>query len=135
MAKAPFNEIRTIADVKRTANELGSKFFTPVAMKFFNSLTLESYYIVVKDVEQMVPGPHDFPMLWGYFVTSEKYGDEPRHYRVRRFELWEDPNRTGHHNVDIATIGDSIDNIASARNIARMRRDADVAKYVRKDEN
>jgi hypothetical protein len=53
--------------LKELARDCGNHFFTPGAMRFFNSRVSNN--------------------VWGgrYFITSERYSDEPRRYTVREF--------------------------------------------------
>lgn len=67
--------IRTSADVRRTADTLGSPFFSPDSMRFFNSRMLNVFRALNED------GTH------GLFVTSERFDDDPRDYRVREYRF------------------------------------------------
>ena len=62
-----------IQDIKRLAKEGKSPyFFSPDTMEFFQSQVFE-------DVKQVNRG-------W-LFITSEKFGEAPRHYQVRHITL------------------------------------------------
>lgn len=63
----------TIKDIKKLATEGKSPyFFSPDTMRFFSS----KVYKYVKEVEK------------GFlFITSEVFGDEPRHYAIRFINL------------------------------------------------
>lgn len=73
MTTRPFERILTVADLETTSDRLGNFFFTPGAMDFFKSRI--DYRLYNVDNER------------GYFVTSEKYGDAPRHYAVRQYAV------------------------------------------------
>lgn len=80
MTTRPYQHIYDASDLLNTANDLGSHFFSPGTMRWFNSRLLGSGYHRVKDE---VGGTQT-----GYFVTSEKFDDaSPRTYRVRRYEV------------------------------------------------
>lgn len=53
--------------LKQLARDCGNHFFSPGAMRFFNSRVSNN--------------------VWGnrYFITSERYAEEPRRYTVREF--------------------------------------------------
>ena len=62
-----------IGDIKRLASQGKSPyFFSKDTMEFFKSK-------VFSDVKEIKDG--------FLFITSEKFGDAPRHYRVRRIKL------------------------------------------------
>ena len=63
------NIIGTIADLKRDV--IAGYFFDKATMSFFNSRVESGIYRT---------GPRT-----GYFVTSEQFEDEPRHYTVRAY--------------------------------------------------
>ena len=63
--------ILTIEDIKRLNSEQGGHFFDRDAMRFFNSRVLSRVMVY----------PYDNGEL--YFVTSERYEDEPRKYTLR----------------------------------------------------
>ena len=63
------NIIGTIADLKRDV--IAGHFFDKATMSFFNSRVESGIYRT---------GPRT-----GYFVTSEQFEDEPRHYTVRAY--------------------------------------------------
>lgn len=66
-------------DIRAVADGAGSHFFSPDTMRFFQSRLLSG--VVNLDGNECKPG-HRF-----LFVTSERYGDEPRHYTVRLMTL------------------------------------------------
>lgn len=63
------NIIGTVADLKRDV--IAGYFFDKATMSFFNSRVESGIYRT---------GPRT-----GYFVTSEQFEDEPRHYTVRHY--------------------------------------------------
>lgn len=68
--------IRTADDVRRAADNVGSPFFSPDTMRFFNSRLLNIFRALDTD------GMH------GLFVTSERFDHTtPREYRVRLYRL------------------------------------------------
>lgn len=67
--------IRTAADVRRTATDLGNPYFSPDTMRFFNSRLLNTFR------------PLDETGTHGLFVTSERFDTEPRDYRVREYRF------------------------------------------------
>lgn len=73
MTTAPFQKIRTTNEVRATADALGSYFFSDSTMACFKS-RLSSNIKTTGD-------------LSGYFVTSEKYDSDPRHYAVRYYKV------------------------------------------------
>lgn len=66
-------------DIRAVADGAGSHFFDPDTMRFFNSRLLSGAWVL--DGNECKPG-HRY-----LFVTSERYGDEPRHYTVRIMTL------------------------------------------------
>lgn len=84
----------TLAEVKRAHANAGGHFFDPATMRFFKSRVVSARL-------------HD----GGFFITSEQYDDEPRHYRVRRFDA-ADP-------IDIETVGDPLGSLDDARALIR----------------
>ena len=66
----------TISDIRQANKAHGGKFFSAAAMRGFNSQVLPTVY----------GGPGGV-----YFVTSERYQRQPRHFTVRRF----DPDTSG----------------------------------------
>lgn len=73
MSTAPFKKIYTTNEVRATADALGSYFFSDSTMSFFKS-RLSSKIKTTGD-------------LSGYFITSEKYDTNPRHYSVRYYKV------------------------------------------------
>ena len=66
--------IRNATDIRRTADEMGSPFFSPQTMRFFNSRLLNIFR------------PLDDDGTSGLFVTSDRFdSDTPREYRVREY--------------------------------------------------
>lgn len=59
-----------IDEIKSAHRRTGGYFFEPSNMRFFNSRTLSDVYEGAGGV---------------YFITSEKYKDEPRKYTIRSF--------------------------------------------------
>ncbi len=62
----PTPSFYTIDDIKSASASAGQHWFEPGTMRFFNSRVLDGVYGL------------------GYFVSSERYKDEPRRYTVRR---------------------------------------------------
>lgn len=61
-----WGKTKTVSDVKARQRERGLHWFGPNEMRFFNTKI------------------HTKELIGGrYFVTSERFGDEPRHYSVR----------------------------------------------------
>lgn len=81
MTTRPFTRMLTADDVRKTADQLGSYFFSDGAMKFFDSKLLDICYRVHEDV---IRRDNEFV----YIVTSERFEDEPRQYAVRRVHVW-----------------------------------------------
>lgn len=68
--------IRNASDIERTADELGSPFFSPQTMRYFNSRLLNIFRALNDDGTR------------GLFVTSERFdSDTPREYRVRLYSV------------------------------------------------
>lgn len=67
-------------DLEAIARVAGSHFFSPSTMRFFNSRILRDVY-----PHEDNPGNRYVaqPGARFIFVTSERYGDAPRHYNVR----------------------------------------------------
>lgn len=118
MTTRPFEQILSISDLKHTAKELGSFFFTPGAMQFFNS-RVPNFIATVDDTN-------------GFFITSEQYGeDAPRHFQVREYSI----NRTVREydqrimdTLSIDTIGAKHETLHRAK--AEARKLANVKKYL-----
>ena len=71
--------IRTAADVRRAADRLGSHYFSPDTMRFFNSRLLNVFRALDDDGTR------------GLFVTSERFDHTtPREYRVRLYRFTPD---------------------------------------------
>ena len=101
--------VHTTADLRAIADHAGSFFFSRDTMRFFNSRVLKGVYPVGDS--KAVPG------AVFYFVTSEAYGDDPRHYTVRRAVLG--IQRDDRPAIDIATVGEHHATPAEARRAAR----------------
>jgi hypothetical protein len=75
--------IYSIDDLRKAADDLGSHYFEPATMRFFNSRVLEGIYR---------PSIQTHPRT-GLFVTSERFSDysqgfvNPRLYSIRRFTI------------------------------------------------
>ena len=101
--------VHTTADLRAIADHAGSFFFSRDTMRFFKSRVLEGIY--PGGDSKAVPG------AVFYFVTSEVYGDAPRHYTVRRAVLG--IQRDDRPAIDIATVGEHHATPAEARRAAR----------------
>lgn len=55
----------TIEQIKEANKKLGQYFFSPDTMRFFKSKVYD-------------------PVISNMFITSEVYGSNPRHYRIRK---------------------------------------------------
>lgn len=71
--------IHSIDDLKAVANHAGSFFFSPGALKFFNSHILSDVWAV--------DGADTHEGARFIFLTSEQYPYQPRHYAVRMMTL------------------------------------------------
>ena len=70
-----------ITDIKKLATEGNSpKFFAPDTLKFFKS-------IIYSDVRKTTKGY--------LFITSEVFGDNPRHYQIRHIDKYGSINYWG----------------------------------------
>ena len=92
-------------DIRAIADHAGSPFFSPGAMRRFRSRTLDG--VVALDGHDAVPGARFM------FVTSEVFGDDPRHYTVRMATLG--AVRDGRPSVDICSVGDYYGTAREAR--------------------
>ena len=102
----PYAQVHTASDLRRTADALGSFFFSPSTMQFFSSRLLSPLFPVVTETAN--------GDARGYFVTSERYGDDaPRRYAVRRYEITRD--REARFRFDAETIGERYDNARAAK--------------------
>ena len=101
--------VRNTADLRAIADHAGSFFFSRDTMRFFKSRLLEGVYH--SSDSKAVEG------AMFYFVTSEVYGDAPRHYTVRRAVLGS--QRGDRPAIDIATVGEHYATPAEARRAAR----------------
>lgn len=100
--------VHTVSDVRAIADHAGSYFFARGTMRFFSSRVMDGVYAV--------GGRDAVPGAVFYFVTSEVYGDAPRHYAVRRLTLG--TQRDNRPAVDIATV-DTFDTLYRARSVAK----------------
>ena len=89
MAKRPFDQINNIDRLITTSERLGGHFFDDDTMEFFNSHVLSDLYMVDNSR--------------GYFVTSERYEDEPRTYSVRRYVVTHDDEKNSDY-IDISSV-------------------------------
>ena len=89
MAKRPFDQINSIDDLITTSERLGGHFFDADTLKFFNSRILSDLYRVDDSK--------------GYFVTSERYEDEPRTYSVRYYVVTHDDEKNSDY-IDISSV-------------------------------
>ena len=108
----PIDQVLSIDSLKRCAEALNNHFFTPGAMRFFNSRIGENLYSVSDSI--------------GFFTTSEKNEDNPRHYSVRRFYF---SKRTDEEGGTRETL--NIDRIAIYQTAAEARRAAE--KFAQKE--
>ena len=68
--------IRNASDIRRTADELRSPFFSPSTMRYFNSRLLNTFRPLNDDGTR------------GLFITSDRFDrDTPREYRVRLYHF------------------------------------------------
>ncbi|WZX99209.1 hypothetical protein NSQ26_07610 [Bacillus sp. FSL W7-1360] len=81
----------TIAEMKELNEEAGFYFFSPGAMRFFNS-----------KIETQ-------PTREGYFITSEHPGDEVRRFTIRLFDLETSDVHTVEEFQEFETLEDAID--------------------------
>ena len=88
MTTRPYLKCNTAEDVRLTADRLGSHFFSPDTMRFFKSRLLSFHRSLTDDS--------------GLIITSEVFGDEPRHYSVRRYEITRDD--AGRDSINFETI-------------------------------
>ena len=88
-------ECSTVYDVRHNSNESGGFFFSPGAMRFFDSRLLSGYF-KRKPVGDEIEA--------GYFVTSERYAYSgmPRTYTVREYIRF--PRKGEEDGVDIRTV-------------------------------
>ena len=100
--------VHTISDVRAIADHAGSYFFSRKAMSSFKSRVPGGVYAA--------GGRDAVPGAVFYFVTSEVFGDQPRHYAVRRLTLG--TVRDNRPAVDISTI-DYFPALEAAREAAK----------------
>lgn len=86
--------VHTVSDVRAIADHAGSYFFSHKAMSGFKSRVPGGVYAA--------GGRDAVPGAVFYFVTSEVFGDQPRHYAVRRLTLG--TVRDNRPAVDISTV-------------------------------
>ena len=101
--------VHTAADIRAIADHAGSYFFSRDTRRFFKSRLLEGVY--------PANGPEATEGAVFYFITSEAYGDDPRHYTVRRAVLG--IQRDDRPAIDIATEGEHHATPTEARRAAR----------------
>ena len=101
--------VHTTADLRAIANHAGNFFFSRDIMRFFNSRLLGGVY--------PANGHEATEGAVFYFVTSEAYEDDPRHYTVRRAVLG--IQRDDRPAINIATVGGHHATPAEARRAAR----------------
>lgn len=89
MAKRPFDQILSIADLITTSERLGGHFFDADTLRFFNSRILSDLFPVDDSS--------------GYFVTSERYEDEPRTYSVRYYKVTHNDEKNSDY-LDIGSV-------------------------------
>lgn len=102
--------VHNISDIRAITTGAGSHFFDAATMRFFQSRVLEGVY--APDGHDAVEGNRFF------FVTSERYDDNPRHYAVRVLTL--QSVRDDRPAVDISTLGGHYDTAYQARKAAQF---------------
>ena len=107
MAIRPFNQINNIDDLITTSDRLGGHFFDEATMKFFNSRVLSDLYRVNNSR--------------GYFVTSERYEDEPRTYSVRYYKVTHNDEKNSDH-LDIGSVNEGYQ-LATAYRAKKMAKE------------
>lgn len=100
--------VHTVSDVRAIADHAGSYFFSRKAMSSFKSRVPGGVYAA--------GGRDAVPGAVFYFVTSEVFGDQPRHYAVRRLTLG--TVRDNRPAVDISTV-DYFPTLDDARGAAK----------------
>lgn len=115
MVQYQHNAIYGKSDLIAVADHAGSFFFSPRAMRAFNSRISETVWAI--DSRKTAPGNRYL------FITSEKYGDDaPRHYAVRMMTLGS--VRDDRPSVDIDTVGEHHATMAQAKKAAQALHDA-----------
>ena len=107
MAKRPFDQINNIDQLITTSERLGGHFFDKDTMKFFNSRVLSDLYRVDDSK--------------GYFVTSERYEDEPRTYSVRYYVVTHDDEKNSDY-IDISSVDEGF-RLATAYQAKKMAKE------------
>ena len=107
MAKRPFDQINNIDDLTITSERLGGHFFDKDTMKFFNSRVLSDLYRVDDSK--------------GYFVTSERYEDEPRTYSVRYYVVTHNDEKNSDQ-IDIGSVDEGYQ-LATAHRAKKMAKE------------
>lgn len=99
--------LHTISEIKAHAAAAGNEFFSPSAMRYFDSRISKRVY-PVKD--------------GAFFVTSERdrYSDSYRGYSVRKVREYD--GTSGRGNFDISTIGEFGEFITLAKAHAAAKR-------------
>lgn len=100
--------VHNVSDVRAIADHAGSYFFSCKAMSRFKSRVPGGVYAA--------GGRDAVPGAVFYFVTSEVFGDQPRHYAVRRLTLG--TVRDNRPAVDISTV-DYFPTLDDARTVAK----------------
>lgn len=117
MSTRPFVRITSADEVRRTADALGSYYFSPDTMQFFNSRLLNAFEPVTPITRDADGNIEPVDTEVAYIVTSERHGDEPRHYATRRVVVTRDED--GRDQIDIARI-DVHATAAEAKKLARI---------------
>lgn len=73
MNTSPIDYIRSTNDLRYVSDYLGSHFFSPESMRFFNSRLTSN----IKTIDDR----------HGYFITSEESPNSPRRYAIRYYSL------------------------------------------------
>lgn len=84
-------KLNNLSDVRRVARQTGNHFFDAEAMRFFNSRICEARTRTTFD-----------GTVW--FITSERYDDDPRIYNVRRASVAPRIDKQGSDFLDIETV-------------------------------
>lgn len=102
MSTRPFVRITSTDEVRRTADALGSYYFSPSTMKFFNSRLLNTFEPVTPITRDAHGNIERVETEVAYIVTSERYGDAPRHYSTSRVVVTRD--KDGRDHIDITQV-------------------------------
>lgn len=113
MANYTRKTVKSATSIRAIADGANSFFFSPASMRFFKSRLLE----VVYPASSNVNGSEARTGNAFYFLTSERFEDDPRHYTVRKMTLTTaEGDRPA---VDIVTVGEYHDTEEEAREAAR----------------